>query len=495
MEARGELRSVQISRLQLNLANPRHEEVEGRDEAMIQLLSNEQVVELARDIVEVGGINPLERMGVFPFEGAGEGEDQFFSTAEGNRRLCALLLLDDPDAVPADMPNRARYVRTFTGLAARIDPIIEVPCVVFQSLDDARPWLERLHNGARDGTGRRRWTPEQQSRNTSDRTNRAATQLRDLAISLRIVTAEKLARTTTTQQRFISNGRFRQAMGVVRLENGSLERTSCWNDFLIMLRHFMADIVTGEINSRSHNSRPQIEEYAQKLESLEGLERRNVPQGPLEQRQEQDADDESFSEKAEPTDDDRTDDQDQDDAGQNLDDVVDDNNGEAGHPRTRPQSAIGEDDQITAALHRLNVQKLSDLYRSLCCVRLPQHTLLAVIGCWSFLESMTRAHGRTENTAFDAYINSQVQKLGVEATPTSKARKFSLTWISNGGNVTKHDWQTAAYDHNQLRNAMDTLKPIVVAMIDDAADQRESVQRAGRTTDDMVEVVEQQRKT
>lgn len=406
------------------------------------------------------------RVGVFPIEGAGEGDDQFYATAEGNRRLCALLLLDDPEAVPAEMPNRARYVRTFTGLAARIDPIIEVPSVIFDDLDEARPWLERLHNGARDGTGRRRWTPEQQSRNTSDRTNRAATQLRDLAIALGIVTSEQLARTTTTQQRFISNARFRQAMGLVRLADGSLERTSCWNDFLIMLRQFMGDIVGGDINSRSHNSRAQIEEYAQSLEGLEGLERRNVPQGPVERRPGEDADDADAPDDTNPSEDDRPDDQDQDDP---TDEEEED---EDGRPRPRRRTTIGEDDEIVAALHRLGIEKLSHLYHSLCLVRLPQHTLLAVIGCWSFMESMTRAHGRNERTAFDAYINNQVGNLGVEATPNPNARRLSLTWISNGGNVTKHDWQTAAYDHLQLCNAMDTLKPIIVALIDDAADQR-----------------------
>lgn len=92
----GSARDIPLDRLQLNLANPRHDEVEGRDEAMIELLANEQVLELARDIASVGGINPLERLGVFPLEGTeGEGEP-FYAAAEGNRRLTALLLLEDP---------------------------------------------------------------------------------------------------------------------------------------------------------------------------------------------------------------------------------------------------------------------------------------------------------------------------------------------------------------------------------------------------------------
>ncbi len=466
MAARGEPREIPLERLQLNLTNPRHEEVEARDEAMIELLSSEQIVELARDIAALGGINPMERLGVFPVEGTGNGEEQFYAAAEGNRRLCALMLLDDPEAVPVEMPNRARYVRAFNQLSQQIDPITQVPCVVFENMDAARPWLERLHNGARDGTGRRRWTPEQQARNTSDRTNRAATQLRDLAIELDLVTADQLSRTTTTQQRFISNARFRQAMGLVRLNDGSLERTRCWPDFFQMLRKFMTDIANGAVNSRSHNSRVEIEAYAEEIEALDGLELRNVRQGELGQREDEiqaDAEDETDESVQEP---------DQGEEGE--DDAVDPGaEDDPDDARSRParRTAINPDDEIVAALHRLGNQKLVDLYASFATVRLPRHSLLAVIGCWSFFECLTRAHGRNDRAEFKGYINGLVGQLGVDGNPARNSRNLSLDWIHAGGNVTKHDWQTATYDHAQLCNAMDTLKPIIVAIIEDLADR------------------------
>lgn len=470
MAERGESRDIALERLQLNLSNPRFEDMDGRDEAMIALLQNEQIVELARDIVDLGGINPLERLAVYPLEGTGDGEDQQYVTAEGNRRLCALLLIDDPGAVPADMPNRARYVRTFTALSQQIDPFLIVPCQIFFDINETRPWLERLHNGARDGTGRRRWTPEQQARNTSNRTNRAATQLRDLGIALGIVEPEALARTTTTQQRFISNPRFRQALGLVRLEDGRLERTNGWNDFVAMLTKFLSDIVDGTVNSRSHNARRDIEEYAQSLEELDGLERRRVQQGPLEQQphekgdnQQQDIAGDRQDEEPENLDVDVEDDEDVDE--------LDDEDRES-HQRRRTRRSVGVDDEVLAALHRVGTQKLIDLYTSFATVRAPQHALLSVVGCWSFFEALTRAHGRNENTEFSGYINGVVGRLGVDAQPTRGARNLMLTWIANGGNVTKHDWQAAAYDHSQLCNAVDTLKPIIVALADDIADRQ-----------------------
>jgi hypothetical protein len=251
-------------------------------------------------------------------------------------------------------------------------------------------------------------------------------------------------------------------MGIVRLENGQLERTSCWPDFVIKLTKFLGDVADGTVNSRSHNRREDIDIYAQSLEELEGLERRNVPQGPLEQRDDEKEEDESDDEDQTGNDDEDVDD---DEEGEN-----DDDNDEDGGRKHR-RSAIGKDDEILASLHRLGNEKLIDLYMSLAAVRVPQHALLAVIGCWSFFEVLTRAHAGEDKSDFKAYINKVVGRLGVDQ-PERKARNMSLDWIQIGGNVTKHDWQTATYDHKQLFNAFDTLKPIIVALLDDLADRR-----------------------
>ncbi len=82
MAASGEAQDISLEKLQLNLENPRHEEKKSRDEAMIELLQNEKIEQLARDIVELGGINPMERLGIFPLKGS----ENIYVAAEGNRR-------------------------------------------------------------------------------------------------------------------------------------------------------------------------------------------------------------------------------------------------------------------------------------------------------------------------------------------------------------------------------------------------------------------------
>lgn len=492
MAERGRPLDIDLGRLQLNLGNPRFEPVQDRDAAITALLQTEEIVELARDIVKLGGINPLERMGVYPTNPRKAGRNPFYTAAEGNRRLCALILLDDPEAVPLGISNRKRLVKTFEKLAGELDEVGKVPCIVFSNMDYARPWLERLHNGSRLGTGRRRWTPEQQARNTSDNTNRAATQLRDFAIASGFVTAKELARTTTTQQRFIQNSRFRLALGVVKLEDGLLERVSCWSDFEIMLRHFMSDVAQRRLNSRTHNESDDIDGYARQLAALNGLSRRLVEQGPLERREDEfgsEADEgqtrdgrrreaeargganngsgstrTSTGGVADDSPDDFIDDEDGETDG------GDDSEGRRARPRRRREIGLNED--ILDALHRVGNQKLLDLYVSLATIQHPKHTLLAVVGCWSFFECLTRAHGRLDGAEFVGYITGKVRDLGVEATPDRRVRKKSLEWIADGGNITKHDWQGASYDPSQLFNAMDCLAPIVLALLNSIPERK-----------------------
>lgn len=244
-----------------------------------------------------------------------------------------------------------------------------------------------------------------------------------------------------------------------------------------MLKQFMSDIAYGTINSRSHNNRADIEAYAQQLEALDGLQRRNVPQGPLEQGEDEASGNETGRPSADGNEG-RRGDGDNGVSGSNASDdaessIPEDEGGEGENPGPRPKArtTINVDDEIMASLHRLGNQKLIDLYKSLSTVRLSQHTLLAVIGCWSFFESMTMTHGRNSGTEFVGYINGAVKELGVDTEPTKSARQAMLGWIQVGGNITKHDWQAAAYDPKQLCNAMDVLKPIIVAMLDDISDR------------------------
>ena len=95
-------KSVKLSQIYLDLENPRHEPQTTESDAIQLLIQGEDVRALAKHIVEVGTTSPLDMMALVPHPKV-KGR---FVTAEGNRRLCALKLLADPDKAIRDTDKR-----------------------------------------------------------------------------------------------------------------------------------------------------------------------------------------------------------------------------------------------------------------------------------------------------------------------------------------------------------------------------------------------------
>lgn len=78
--------SVNVLDLYLDSQNPRHDPINNRTEIINYLIKNEKVKVLAKSIAE-NGTSPLEILAVI------ENENGHFIALEGNRRVCALILL------------------------------------------------------------------------------------------------------------------------------------------------------------------------------------------------------------------------------------------------------------------------------------------------------------------------------------------------------------------------------------------------------------------
>jgi hypothetical protein len=125
---------VPIGQIFLDLSNPRHEPLATEDEAIQYLCDKEEVWTLARDITAIG-LNPLERVALIPIKG----QKGAYTMAEGNRRLCALKLLADPDRAPAKLR------KGFATLAAQRTPPKEFWAAEFADDEEVRlcvtrPW-------------------------------------------------------------------------------------------------------------------------------------------------------------------------------------------------------------------------------------------------------------------------------------------------------------------------------------------------------------------
>ena len=88
---------IDVDRIFLYEENPRHEPIESEPEIIECLCRDEQVYNLARSISEAG-LNPLDLLGLVNTPGSGA--KQNYLAWEGNRRVCAVKLLNDPDRAP-----------------------------------------------------------------------------------------------------------------------------------------------------------------------------------------------------------------------------------------------------------------------------------------------------------------------------------------------------------------------------------------------------------
>ena len=140
---------IPLEKIFLDLKNPRHPAYKSEEEVISYLCKNEYVTELAQDIVNMG-INPLELLAVIK-----NPDNKTYFAAEGNRRLCALKLLDDPQLAPKEQR------KDFKALNRRWQSYNTVRAIVFEDRDSVAHWLERTHGGLQGGIGRKQWDAEQ----------------------------------------------------------------------------------------------------------------------------------------------------------------------------------------------------------------------------------------------------------------------------------------------------------------------------------------------
>lgn len=419
--------NVPIERVFLALDNPRHEPVESEGEAIERLCAKEDVVPLARDIIR-HGLSPLERFAMTPIGKTRTGEPTYW-VAEGNRRMCALKLLTDPDSAPP------KYRKTFEKLSENWSPTSFVDAVVFNDVDTLRTWLDRVHSGPQGGIGRKSWDADQKQRFSGISKNRLAQSVLDYAEAEKMISKEERRGKLTTAQRFLNPEIFQETLGLDRSNPDELSRTRPKAEFDTMLQRFMRDLVDGkEVHSRKN--KPEIIRYGRSLAALPSITNTRIEPEPV-----------SGSEATQKQ---RT----------------------RRKPR-KPQKArhVQYDDEINRSLKNLGNEKLESLYYSICAMELENHTPLVSIGVWAFFETLSGCAGKTDGTAVDAFLSKQkLTQLGFVGDD-QKAIRSAIERTREYGNLTKHHRVSAAFNGDQLNNDMVTLKPVVVKLIKEAGRQ------------------------
>tara|TARA_R110002072_G_scaffold298306_1_gene472073 strand:- start:487 stop:1740 length:1254 start_codon:yes stop_codon:yes gene_type:complete len=404
--------------LLLHKENPRHPPKNDQEQIVHYLLADERVIKLARHIAE-NGLNPLELLAVF------KDPEGNLVVAEGNRRLCALQLLNDPDKAPSKMRS------IFQTLSESPNIPDSIPVVEFSSYDEARIWMSVLHDGEQGGIGRRTWKPEQKSR-ASLRPSRDALTVAFLDYAEAEGLLGERSRSeysVTTLTRYFGNPHVRSSMGIVSgPADPEIEIDISAEDFKEIAGAFLDDYLSGDVNSRTKSG--DWKKYAQSVSSSHPVQR--IP---------------------EPT---------------KL-------NTSKPNPKSRRKKLSGKkpvrmpySNDVATALNALGSFKLASIYGSITKLKLDEHPALITAGCWIFLECMTALHGRKEGTSFDSYIGSKINEWGFDRGMKREINN-AAKYISDYGNAEKHSAKYTNIDASNLPLHMEVLEGAIVRILSEAA--------------------------
>ena len=151
-----------IDDLLLDLQNQRFGSVRNQRAALQEIINDQgpKFTALAASIVK-RGINPMDRLLVLKERGP----DAKYTVLEGNRRLAALRVLANPhhlDGLGVSPALRRRFeVLSGDFDRRRVEPI---PCVVMDSREQAKPWIDQRHTGENGGEGVVEWSGLQRAR-------------------------------------------------------------------------------------------------------------------------------------------------------------------------------------------------------------------------------------------------------------------------------------------------------------------------------------------
>lgn len=420
------IQEIEVSRIHLHHGNPRHKELSTQEEVIEQLCRDENVLDLARSICE-DGMNPLEQIGVIELnKSRARRSKNTYEVWEGNRRICAVQLLNDPERAPAKL--RASFKR----LTRNYTPIRKVNAVVFQDKDRLLHWMENIHGGEQGGVGRKRWNAEQKERALGSNRNAVALALLDVAEGLGYITEQGRKKKLTTLTRYVLNPDMKSALGLDASSPDNPKTDLTDEDFKATLKTVIDDLVAGQITSR-HNA-TTITQYARTLPKRSGASTDREDSRPISGFT-GDGQKGSKKKKAKPA-----------------------------KPKFPTKVDVSED--LSDTLDKAGSHKLVHLYRSICDVSAKDHPHLIAIGSWALIESLTALVGRKEGTSFEAYYsNNQLGQLGFPKGKGLTAIRDALKRLSSGGNTTKHHATSGTFDSAQLINDMETVTPVLIASL------------------------------
>jgi len=205
-------KNLKIGSLLLDQTNPRISAVSNQREALQQILDDQEdkLANLAESIVEEG-LSPTDNLLVMRSPTA---QDKFV-VLEGNRRLAALKILQNPNVLMGLKLSNALQ-RRFERAARQFNANGVEPIRCFElTRDEANPWIQRRHIGADEGRGIVAWDGQATAR---FRGADPALQALDFVVQYGKLTEDQIAllkgRFITTLRRLLETPAVRNELGL-----------------------------------------------------------------------------------------------------------------------------------------------------------------------------------------------------------------------------------------------------------------------------------------
>ncbi len=251
-----EIKLLNVLDIYLDSENPRHVPINNQTEIITHLLKNEKVRNLAKDIA-ANGISPIELFAVIK-DSAGH-----YVALEGNRRLCALTLLNDPRVAPNN--EQVNYFKKLVSGSSK--PPSAVRCAIFDNREDADIWIERRHEGEQDGVGTRSWDSNQISRHKRGKdkvdNNALALSILDYSTTQGFLTEKNKTKILTTASRYLGNPYFRKTLGIVSgRSDAEIVINVSFEEFDRVIERFSHDLVDKDSGVNSRTKQADWENYA-----------------------------------------------------------------------------------------------------------------------------------------------------------------------------------------------------------------------------------------
>ena len=261
---------LNINELLLDEDNPRIGSVNSQSEALAAIIHlNESHFQNLMLSIKDDGLDPGDNFYVIPTQG---GDD--FVVLEGNRRLSALMVLNNPDILKGTVVpdvTKTSLVRATHGFdRAKVEPI---RCVQFEHREDAHGWIYRRHTGGADGEGRITWGPLEIQRFSGDRSildvidfvgRNADYSDEDWKSTKSMIESRK----SSNLARLLESAPGRKHLGISMAKGGSEKTPFLASDpkwALKVLRRLFEDVRDGIVDSRSLNRASDIEAYFRAL--------------------------------------------------------------------------------------------------------------------------------------------------------------------------------------------------------------------------------------